>query len=482
MVNDMDTLALTGLPLPPPAVIQNSDACDIPPLPVSYESFKKKQGSSTALTMPAVDEIRYELSWPQYFFVTSKAKFPGMIAGYGAGKTEAGAMRALRLKLENPDHNVGYYLPTYDLIKQIIFPRIEQILSAHGFPYILNESDKELTIYGMRGKMIFRTMDKPERIIGYEHAHAIADELDTLKIDKAADVWRKIVARNRQKLPDGQRNTIGVVTTPEGFRFVYERWKRKPMIGSQIIKASTMSNAKNLPEDYVDTLRDTYPDQMLQAYLDGEFVNLTQGCVYPEFDRQLNAAPLGIGIKPSETLHIGIDFNVGKMAAVVHILRDDYVVAVDEFYGYLDTPALIAAIKARYQNEELKRSFQIHRIIAYPDATGKNRKSNNASKSDIALLREAGFYVLAGNQNPFVKDRVAAFNKLIHKGGERRYKVNINNCPHLVEGLEKQAYDKNGEPDKTSDIDHIIDGAGYFVAYRFPIIHGKAVKTNLKGT
>jgi len=46
-------------------------------------------------------------------------------------------------------------------------------------------------------------MDRPERIIGYEHADAVADELDTLTQEKAADVWRKIKARNREKKPDG---------------------------------------------------------------------------------------------------------------------------------------------------------------------------------------------------------------------------------------------------------------------------------------
>lgn len=416
----------------------------------------------------------HDLTWPQYDFVNSPAKFPAMVAGYGAGKTEAGIVRALRLKFRHPLLNVGYYLPTYDLVQKIAYPRFEALLTEKGYFYALNETKKELVIVGA-GKIIFRTMDAPETIVGYKHADAVVDELDTLKTDKAAEVWRKIIARNRQKKPKGEKNTIGVATTPEGFRFVYDKWKRNPMKGSQIIKASTASNAANLPADYIDTLRDTYPDNMLAAYIEGDFVNLTQGSVYPEFDRALNAAPLGVGIKPGETLHIGIDFNVGKMAAVVHILREGMAIAVDEFVNYLDTPTLIAAIERRYGDKG-------HRIIAYPDASGKNRKSNNAAQSDIVLLRQAKFLVLAKSTNPFVKDRVAAFNKQIHKAGKRMYKINIDACPHLVEGLEKQAYDKNGEPDKTSGVDHVIDAAGYFVAYRFPILHGAARLTNLKGT
>ena len=393
-----------------------------------------------------------------------------MVAGYGAGKTDAAVVRALRLKLAYPDQNLGYYLPTYDLVKRIVFPRFEEILTLYGYRYKLNETDKDLQIHGIKGQIIFRTMDKPEIIIGYEHADALVDELDTLKTDKAAEVWQKIVARNRQKKPDKSQNTIGVVTTPEGFRFVYEKWKRKPLKGSQIIKASTYSNLKNLEAQYIENLKDNYPDQMLKAYLDGEFVNLKQGSVYSEFDRRLNAC--NTQIQPFENLHVGLDFNVGQMAAVIHVMRDGDPHAVGELVGLLDTPVLI---------ESIKRRFPEHRILAYPDASGKNRKSNNAAQSDVALLKQAGFLVLARAANPFVRDRVAAVNKLLHKDGKRRYRVNVDACPHLVECFEKQAYDKDGEPDKTSGFDHALDATGYFIAYKFPILHGKAVQTNLKG-
>jgi hypothetical protein len=57
--------------------------------------------------------------------------------------------------------------------------------------------------------------------------------------------------------------------------------------------------------------------------------------------------------------------------------------------------------------------------------------------------------------------------------------VNPETCPHLVEALEKQAYDKHGEPDKTGGLDHVIDAAGYFVVYRYPIVR-QAMSINLR--
>ena len=97
-----------------------------------------------------------------------------------------------------------------------------------------------------------------------------------------------------------------------------------------------------------------------------------------------------------------------------------------------------------------------------------------ASQSDLSLLRAAGFRVCVNSTNPAVKDRVLSVNAMLHKDGKRRYKVNPQMCPNLVECLEKQAYDKNGEPDKSAGFDHALDAAGYFIAYRYPLVRRTA--------
>jgi hypothetical protein len=62
-----------------------------------------------------------------------------------------------------------------------------------------------------------------------------------------------------------------------------------------------------------------------------------------------------------------------------------------------------------------------------------------------------------------------SMNVMICSGGKRRYRVSQDRCPNLVEALEKQPWDKNGEPDKTTGHDHPIDAGGYFIVYRYPI-------------
>lgn len=409
----------------------------------------------------------------QEAFVYSTESYPAFVGGFGSGKTAAAIARIMRLKRLCPEQDVAYYLPTYGLVEDIAYKRFPAMFDRLGFRFKLNRQAARLTTD--IGDIIFRTMDNPDRIVGFEVAHSIIDELDTLPLEKARNVWNKVIARNRQKAftINGKSvpNTVAVATTPEGFRFVYERWVKHQAPGYSLYRARTMDNAAHLPDGYIDNLRNSYPSNLLSAYLDGEFVNLTAGSVYPEFDRLLNASDEVI--RPNETLHIGMDFNVTKMSAIIHVLRNDEPHAVMELLDVFDTPSMAKLIKARFRDEG-------HPVMVYPDASGNSRKSNNASESDLTILRQHGLTVCVNPTNPAVKDRVLSMNRMIHHEGERKYKVNPDACPHYVEALEKQAYDKNGEPDKTSGIDHCIDAGGYFISYRYPIQKRLAVVTQLR--
>ena len=396
---------------------------------------------------------------PQYQYMTSEALYPAMVAGFGAGKTEAAVNRAIIGKLRYPSLNRGFYEPTYDLVRMIAFPRFEEALTNLNIPYKLYKSPLNYIDIEGAGRIYFRSMDNPSRIIGYEHADADVDELDTLKPDDAAEVWRRIQSRNRQRKPDGQPNTIGVTTTPEGFGFVYKAWKKDPKPGYEIIQAPTTSNPY-LPEGYIQTLLDTYPEQLITAYINGDFVNLKSGTIYTGYDRvKSNTNRKWNGKEP---IYVGMDFNVGKMAAVIHVLDDGKPRAVDEIVNAYDTPDMIRIIKERYQDCS---------ISVYPDASGSSRKSVDASKSDIALLENAGFRICANKKNPPVKDRIMAMQRqFCDNNGNRNYLVNADMCPNYAECLEQQIWADNGEPDKSQGKDHLNDAGGYFIAYEYPVV------------
>ena len=391
---------------------------------------------------------------PQFDYIHHKAPYPALVAGFGSGKTEAAVLRSIIGKLKYPDLDRGFYAPTYDLIRMIAFPRFEAILEQLEIPYRLYKSPLNyIEIHG-KGKIFFRSMDAPHRIIGYEHADADVDELDTMKPDDAAYAWRQILARNRQLKPNKEVNTIGCTTTPEGFKFVYETWKNNPAKGYEIIQAPTRSNP-HLPDGYIDSLKSMYPENLLAAYLEGEFVNLTSGTVYNGYNRETCRS--NEEIKEKEPLMVGMDFNVTNMSAVVYVKREKAWHGVSELAGIYDTPAMINA---------LKEKFPEHNTRVYPDASGKSRKTVDASISDISLLESAGFIVYANSKNPFVKDRIAAANNAFEKG---LLFINDKNCPEYARCMEQLAYDKNGVPDKTSNLDHLPDAGTYPIAYEMPI-------------
>jgi hypothetical protein len=395
----------------------------------------------------------------QVRFLQIPNKFSAYVGGFGSGKTWSGCTKLAIHALQNPGITQGYFAPTYPLIRDIFYPTIEEVAQTVGMRSVARVGNHEVDLYlGRRlySTVICRTMDKPENIVGFKIGNAVIDEIDILDKAKAERAWNKVIARMRFK---GMANRIGVTTTPEGFRFTYQRFKRDPSDSYGMVQASTYENEHNLPDDYIDSLLESYPDNLIAAYIDGEFTNLQSGSVYPMFDRFENRSTATLEF--NEPLHIGMDFNVLKMAAVVHVIRDGLPIAVDEITDGRDTPYMIDLFEQRYKG---------HHITVYPDASGGSTSSKGASLSDISLLRTAGYSISAPKANPPIRNRVIAMNAMFCNAvDQRRYKINSEKCPHYTEALEQQAYDKNGEPDKSTGHDHIADAGGYFIHQRYPL-------------
>lgn len=396
---------------------------------------------------------------PQTAFLNLTCKYPLFVGGYGSGKTETMLNRAIMDASKHPKAMIALYAPTYDLVKLILAKRLEEKLIEHGIPYDYNKAENIIrTEHPQFGDFVLRSLDSPERIVGYESFRAHIDELDVLPLKQAQMAWSKILGRNRQKLPGvNEINKVSAYSTPEGYNFLYDKWVKNNPNPEQykLIKAASETNPF-LPEDYIQSLKDDYSPELAKAYLNGDFVNLTQGTVYNSFDRDVNGSNEIVEIY--DQLYIGMDFNVTKMCATVYVSRKDGYHAVDEFSDLFDTPEMIDSIVERYGANR--------RVFVYPDASGTSRKTVGASENDILLLKKAGFQVRAKKKNPLVKDRVLASN-LAFK--QKKVYINATSCPNTVECLEQQAYDDNGKPDKKAGKDHQNDATTYFIVYQLPI-------------
>lgn len=427
-------------------------------------------------------EVTKETLIHQTRFVNSDARYPALIGGLGSGKTDAGIARTLTFKYRYPMLNSAYYMPDYNLIRDRGMSGFEEELTNIGQPYKANYSDKIIKLEN-KGNIYFRTMDNPAKIVSYEVADSVIDELDTMKPKKAKHVYKKIRERNRQRKPDGMPNTLGIITTPdhgtEGY--VWELMNRcidkDTMDGSgnynlinngvvdsyHLIEACTIDNPF-LPPDYLPDLLEMYDPILANLFTRGKMVSLTQDKVYHYYNK-LQHQTLRT-IKPFDVLHIGIDFNVGGCACVVHVIDGDVVSVVDEF-APKNTDAIVIEINARYQG---------HVVNFYPDSSGDN-ESSNADKTDITILRDgirtpSAPYALFNSTNPTIMSRVNAVNAKISK---QKYLVNYLKCPKVSNALTSQGWGKDGKPEKSDDHkggapDDFNDALGYFMNYKFPII------------
>jgi len=452
-----------------------------------------------------IDFHEIDLTIPQMEFFLLENKYPLFVAGMGSGKSLTLALSAVRDLVNFPGANIAVYAPTFDLLKLIVVAYLAEILDAGGYNFTYHGGEHIFYVKGY-GRIICRSLDNPSRIVGYETFRAHCDEFDTLKEEKAKEAWEKVIARNRQKIyqydENGEKihtlnedgtylrepvndqfvydmhlNRVSAYTTPEGWRFAYNRWIRDKKEDDKFyahVTASTRSNEHNLPPDYIESMMQTYSPELAEAYIEGKFTNLTSGRVYRNFDRNLNSCTTEV--EGLETLHIGMDFNVEHGSAVISVDRknattgktEDHI--VDEVKDSYDTSVTIKYILDKYPD---------NKIFVYPDASGNKRSSSStgvntkgeATRTDLALLRKAGFKVVVNNSNPPIKDRVGALStRICNAKGERFYFVNIKNCPAHLETLEKQIYDKNGMPDKSAGLDHSGDAAGYTVIKRHPVV------------
>lgn len=412
-----------------------------------------------------IEPHRIKAIIPQAKFLAMPHKFRAFVAGYGSSKTFTGCMAMCKHFYEWPLINQGYFAPTFPHIRDIFYPTIEDVAYLFDMTVDIKEANKEVHFFSggqYRGTTICRSLERPQSIIGFKIGNALVDELDVLPTNKAKIAWQKIIARMRYQIP-GLKNGIDVTTTPEGFKYVYQLFYKNPLeepdlaANYGLIQASTYDNEKNLPPDYIPSLIEAYPSELIAAYIDGQFVNLTSGTVYRNYDRKINNSVETI--KDREPLYIGMDFNVQHMAATVYVHRGVEWHAVAELKEVFDTPDMIKLIQERWQSNN-------HAITIYPDASGDSRKSVNALSSDITLLKQARFMVKNHPSNPTVKGRILSTNKAFET---KKLFVNFKECPTVASCFEQQAYDKNGEPDKKSGFDHQNDASTYPIAYEMPI-------------
>jgi PBSX family phage terminase large subunit len=419
-------------------------------------------------SLPDLDLLKHQ----QTFVSDTTTRHLAISSGVGAGKSYGLAVKCLDLALKNQGFMGMILSPSMTLARDSIMVQFEDLLNDCGIQYDFKLSPLPQYVLHLNKptKIVVRSFENRtlSRIRAVNAAFACIDELEALPYNKARLAYQLIQGRIRV----GNVNQIAIATTPDQGKtgFLYKNWVKTPQKRSRLIRARTQDN-HHLPDTFIDDLLETYPANLVQLYLEGEFVSLNSaGLVVYNYDETLHHTDYRIPEFTPNTpydLHIGIDFNVNKGAAAIGVKFHDRLIVADEIYNSRDTPDTIKTLKHYYGDV-----IEAGRAFVYPDASGKARKSVNANESDISLLRDAGFKVRSRNSNPAVKDRHASLNAaFLNAKNETRLYVNTKMAPNLADCLMAFYYNEDGNPDKPSgeDISHSVDALGYLNFWFHPI-------------
>lgn len=405
-----------------------------------------------------------------------EARFRDAVCGRRFGKTflgKAEMRRAARLAREwgvSVEDEIWYAAPTFKQAKRVFWRRLKQSIPESWRAGRPNETECSITL---KSGHVIRVvgLDNYDALRGSGLFFVLVDEWADCPYEAWEEVLRPMLSTCVYTLPSGEVRKGGHalrIGTPKGFNHCYDTYQdgrpgHEPDHKSWLY---TSSDGGNVPPEEIEAARRKMDPRTFRQEYEGSFENY-EGVIYYTFHRE--ECRTSERIKPDEALHVGMDFNVMKMSAVVYVVRDGLPLALDEFHTVRDTPEMI---------EKIKERFPGHSIAVYPDASGQNTSSKCASESDLSLLKKAGFTVVVDSTNPAVKDRVNALNAImLNSYGERRLKVNIDQCPKLTQCLERQVYNDKSEPDKKGGFDHMNDAAGYFIVKRYPIVKRTASVT-----
>ena len=399
------------------------------------------------------------------------ARVSALVGGFGCGKTKIGLTKCLLslINLQNPTlgkSNGLILYPTYSLAEEVFVEPFCRILEKASIPYDYNIAQHKFrTLFG---NIKIYVTNQAHKIVGSNYTWCYIDEIDVESKRNAEIAVNKALGRLRG-CEDAE---LFMTTTPEGFKFAHDFLVNKASPDKYVIHGRTEDNPY-LPKSYIQSLKDNYDENLLKAYLNGQFVNLQKGICYNGFSRKRNIRECKYN--PNLPIHVGVDFNISPMACCIiqeqpnspQIKVIDELLLSQDGSGDLLTERMMETIKQKYPSRKYN---------AYPDATGAARHSSSRF-SDIQIIQRANFIVCVRHINPLVINRVNSMNNNLSKGN-----IIIDpKCKNLIRDLE-QVVLKEGTRDidkaSNSELSHISDALGYYVDYKHPSVRAKIGTTD----
>lgn len=403
--------------------------------------------------------LPHQASFVQAPYVFPEKRFFFLCGGFACGKTSSlvyAVMKAIKDLLGKKDKE-GHNPKIMVCSKNITFlaktwtNAFEQNLTMTNSEYRYDKAKNIMQVGNV--EIILVPTEEPTQIYGYSVTASFVDELDELPTDVAMEAVKSINDRVRQQVEGFRSPFICFATTSQGLKGLYQTVMhfKKSGIGYVLMRARTRDNIY-LPKDYVKNIYSIYNEKEVACLLEGQFVSIDSGLVFPDYDASKNKLDYDLYdyVRDNNyTIYIGQDFNGFGNNAVAFAVVNGAIIAIKD-YEFPDI---------RRAPEVFRYDFPTNEIVWIPDMTYKEHFVEFKKE-----LRVFNIKIAYRSCNPLVGDRNFACNKLF-------VAEHLFICP-MCKGLETtlmtwQKDPKTGQPSKGGKgaPDHKGDCLGYVVHY-----------------
>ena len=389
------------------------------------------------------------LSAAQQSIAEAPQRFKVAICGRRWGKTTL-AIQQMAWYARQPNRQVFYVAPSYRQAKMIAWRKLKQKLLDLRWVSKVNESTLELTLKN-NSLIALKGAENYDSLRGVGLDYLVMDEFAIIDEQAFTEVLRPA-------LSDRQGHAL-FISTPAGMNWakdLYDLSQEFPEEWGSWTYTSLQGG--NIPEAEIEAARRTLDPRTFRQEYEATWETF-EGRVYYAFER-LRHLKAYTEDTPYE-LHIGLDFNISPMSAVIAVKTAQGLHIIDEIRLMgSNTDEMVQEIRNRYPSK---------RIVCYPDPAGAARKTSASGRTDHTILRNAGFTVLAPHSHNPVRDGINAVNSLLlNSQGITRCWISPL-CKYTIESLEKLTYKENSMVPDKGEYDHFGDALRYMVDYLFPI-------------
>ena len=367
--------------------------------------------------------------------------------------------RAARLAIQaniGVENEIWYGAPTFLQAKRVMWGRLKKVIPARWLDGRPNETS---CVMRLRSGHVLRLvgLDAFENLRGSGLWFFGGDEWADCRPEAWAEVVRPMLSTSR-----GHALFIG---TPKGFDHFRDAYLLGQPGGDPSYRSFlfTTLDGGNVPAEEVAAAQQQLDPRTFRQEYGASFESYAGRVVYA-FSRA--ECIRRSSYDASRPLHVGMDFNINPMSATVWQEDGDTTRQIDEIIlPTSNTDEMAAELSRRYGRGGFDPTVRtVDHITIYPDPAGAQRKSSAGGRTDIGILREAGFRVVAMAAHPSVRDRTNVMNRqFLSADGIRRASVDPS-CVRSIEAYERLVYrEGTNEPDKSQGHDHLVDASGYYL-------------------